>query len=407
MPSIRRRKFLKSVSAALGAAPLLGACGGGGGGGEPASNARECTVTGVPSSKPPLLPSGPALPAISNTALPRLRGAHLNEYADWTDPHYSGWIQLPQLPAWGANVLRVFLCPFDQTGAPYSPGSPLKDRLAASLASRQPVIEWCLSNNVHVMLCFSSFLIWPVSRNWPEDDGRSLWRDASAQSELMAAWAALAERFKGRPGLIFEILNEPQPHYPGSPNGDERLPAGALNKLYPPVIEAIRAVDPERWVAIGPEWNFADYIDELAPIADPRLLYAVHFYTPSSVTHQGIADPSTAGTVHYPTSGGQFETALNKATLEAALKPALDYQAAHGVRIAVTEFGCSKTAPAETRLAWTTDVYSLFEAWGWDSVIFRYEAGMWPACFRQSWALENSEIEGLCRSIFARNLPTA
>lgn len=399
MSPIPRREFLKTLVATTGVLPLLSGCGGSEG---KSTSAASCTVNGIPSATRPDLPaSSRKLPTISGTALPRLRGAHLSEYADWLDPNYTGWVQLPEFSAWGGNVIRLFLCPFDQKGTSYEAGKPLKDRLMASLATRQPIIDWCLANDVHVLLCFSTFLLWPVVRNWPEDDGRSLWTDAGAQQELAETWAAMAKKFKGVPGIIFEILNEPQSHTPSSPWVDEPLPSGILNTLYPAVVSAIRAIDTERWISIAPEWNDASNINALIPIKDSRLLYAVHFYGPSSFTHQGIFDPSTAGKISYPSS------AWNKASLQTQLQAARDYQLAHGVRVIMSEFGCSRTAPAASRKAWATDVYSILETWGWDSVMFRYEAGMWPDCFRESWALEHSEIEQLCREEFARNLIAA
>ena len=44
--------------------------------------------------------------------------------------------------------------------------------------------------------------------DWP-DDGRSMWKDASAQDELVQAWADLAKRFKGKKGIIFVPITEP------------------------------------------------------------------------------------------------------------------------------------------------------------------------------------------------------
>lgn len=397
MRPIPRRTFLKTMAAA-GTLPLLG-CGGGGGGA--GGQSVTCSVTGVPSATPPDLPvSARKLPALVAATLPRLRGAHLSEYADWQDPSYTGWVQLPEFPAWGGNVIRLFLCPFDQQGNAYAAGRPLSERLLASLASRQPVIDWCLAHDVHVILCFSTFLLWPVVKNWPEEDGRYLWTDAAAQQEVADAWAALARKFKGQAGILFELMNEPQSHTPSSPKVDEPLPNGALNSLHAASVAAIRAVDSERWIAIAPEWHDAGNLGALTPIADPRLLVAIHFYGPQEFTHQGVFDKASAGTVPYPSASPRG----TKDFLQSQLQSARDYQLAHGQRIIVTEFGASRSAPAAGRANWTRDVYSLIEAWGWDSVIFRYEAGMWPECFRESWALEHSEIEQTCRDLFAQNL---
>ena len=41
------------------------------------------------------------------------------------------------------------------------------------------------------------------------DDGRCVWKDASAQDELIQAWADLAKRFKGKKGIMFVPITEP------------------------------------------------------------------------------------------------------------------------------------------------------------------------------------------------------
>jgi hypothetical protein len=404
MPGLDRRAFLKSI-AATGVVPLINGCGGGGtgAGGAPDSATASCTnVTGIPDAVPPVLPpTNFSLPKLVSANQPRLRGAHLNEYATWTDPNYSGWVHLPEFPYWGGNVIRLFLCPYAQDGTPLLPGKPLVERIMASLATRQPVIEWCLANNVYVMLCFSTFLMWPVERNWPEyDDGRWLWTSASAQQELLDMWRALAARFVGVPGILFELFDEPQSHDPVSARVDDPMPAGILNTLYPSVIAAIRDVDPQRTIILAPEWSAVANLPALSFVGDANIYYAIHPYMPGQFTQQGADGATPAGSVSYPS----FADGWNKAWLRTQLQPARNYQLAHGARIVVSEFGAARGAPPASRLAWTTDMYSLFEEWGWDSVIFRYEAEMWPSCFRQSWAFENSEIESLCRQLFGKNL---
>ena len=76
------------------------------------------------------------------------------------------------------------------------------------------VIEWSLQHNMHIIFRF-------VQRNtggggpltWP-DDGRSIWKDASAQDELVQAWADLAKRFKGKKGIMFVPITEPHGETP-------------------------------------------------------------------------------------------------------------------------------------------------------------------------------------------------
>lgn len=150
-------------------------------------------------------PSGPQLPPLSYTPADRLRGAQLTERPVWSDPTASQWKYIVDFPKWGGNVFRLFLGPFAD-GKPILPGQPLTLRLAESLKRFTTVIDRALQQNIHFIICFNPSP--PPPFHWP-DDRRSLWKDASAQDELVQAWRDLAKHFKGRKGIIFELINEP------------------------------------------------------------------------------------------------------------------------------------------------------------------------------------------------------
>ena len=61
---------------------------------------------------------------------------------------------------------------------------------------------------MHIIFRFGQRNTGGAALTWP-DDGRSIWKDASAQDELVQAWADLAKRFKGKKGIMFVPITEP------------------------------------------------------------------------------------------------------------------------------------------------------------------------------------------------------
>lgn len=126
------------------------------------------------------------------------------------------------------------------------------------------------------------------------------------QERYAAAWRHVAERFRGDPSVLgYELMNEP---FPGSgylrcvgpggcPGADARLAA-----FYAKVDRAIRSVDRTTLVLTEPwvTFNFGVQ-DHLAPLHDPRAVFAWHDYClgaapcPSNATDFGNAAADIAG----------------------------------------------------------------------------------------------------------------
>jgi endoglucanase len=96
---------------------------------------------------------------------------------------------------------------------------------------------------------------------------------------IRTLWASLARRYAGRATdhLFFEVLNEP--------SVDRKI----WDDQGPRLIEAIRREAPDHTIIYGPA-NFQriDALVELAPLSQPNVVYAVHFYDPMVFTHQGL-----------------------------------------------------------------------------------------------------------------------
>jgi len=96
---------------------------------------------------------------------------------------------------------------------------------------------------------------------------------------LEALWRSLARRYAHRPAdrLFFEVLNEP--------NVNRRV----WNADGPRLVEAIRREAPAHTIVYGgTHYQRIDALDEMRPVGDANVVYAVHFYDPMVFTHQGL-----------------------------------------------------------------------------------------------------------------------
>jgi endoglycosylceramidase len=149
-----------------------------------------------------------------------------------------------------------------------------------------------------VQRCFDHF--------WAADAGEH----PDLQRQFVAAWAAVATRFRDHPGVVgYDLFNEPHPgsdldlgELLGTPNPEGPHPAFDRDKLwamYQRALDAIRAVDPDRWVFVEPRYGapgngLASYHPTLSdPRPGPaRVAYAPHLYSLDYEQYQRY-DPAT------------------------------------------------------------------------------------------------------------------
>jgi endoglucanase len=168
----------------------------------------------------------------------------------------------------------------------------------------------------------------------------------------------------------------------------------------------IRAIDPQRTIIVEPAaWGGPDGLNDLVPLPISNVVYSVHMYMPHAFTHQGV---HTAGPAyHYPglLEGKQWD----KAQLEAALRPVIEFQKAYGVHIYIGEFSAIRWAPEGSAGRYLKDLIEIFESHGWDWSYhaFREWSG-WsvehgPDRNDTKRAAEPTDRERLLREWFAKN----
>ena len=348
-------------------------------------------------------PPGPQLPPLSYIPAERLRGAQLTKDT-FDNPNIRFWKQIEEFPKWGGNVFRINISSA-RDGVAILPGRPLTERFAKALERFTTVIDWALQHNIHFIVAFTQRntpgggpLTWP-------DDGRSMWKDASAQDELVQAWADLAKHFRGRDGVIFDLVNEPHGETPDEIAGNHALPKQVWNTLYPRLINAIRAEDPERWIIVEPIWGDARNFVDLSVSSAPNLIYSFHFYDPHFFTLQGQAGYPPAQSVAYPgltrDASWEPETYWDKSVLQQRMQPAVDFRNVHNVRVMCGEFGTENFAPMDSRERWVTDVVDLLESYGFDWLYWEYERlPIGPG----AWTFQRTAFESVLTSKLSLNL---
>ncbi|MFQ5599461.1 MAG: glycoside hydrolase family 5 protein [Candidatus Krumholzibacteriia bacterium] len=222
-----------------------------------------------------------------------------------------------------------------------------------------------------------------------------LWRDPGFLPQAAALWRDLAARLAGHPAVVgYNILNEPVPEratgFDGWEPRDllewysrvEGTPAD-LNRFNASVVQAIREVDPDTPIVLDSgSWGSPAAIAYLRPLADERVLYSFHMYEPFVYTNK----KANGGRFDYPgkivseAGGGRarLEIDLNANTLEAILRPVVEWQERHEVpanRVFAGEFGCHRTTGGAGR--YLEDVIEIFDAHGWHWAFYSFREDTW------------------------------
>lgn len=210
----------------------------------------------------------------------------------------------------------------------------------------------------------------------------------AAVHELQEAWSALAQVIRSFPPdrIFAELLNEPD------------IEADRWQREVEALAAFVRRLLPATTLIIGPvNWQRADSLPRFRPLADPNIVYAIHFYDPMVFTHQGHwdardplhdirdlpypirADDPAVQALHQDLQDrnatkalAMLDTAIaaakDKPGADRWLAPALAWQQQFSRPIIVNEFGVLKAgAPRESRLRWLAEVtaYARDHCWGW------------------------------------------
>lgn len=229
-------------------------------------------------------------------------------------------------------------------------------------------VRWGEKYGLHVQLCFHHAPGYCI--NGTKGDRKLLFadekrpedsRDPDALAAFVEHWRVFARRYKNIPNerLSFNLVNEP----PGMDDSEVR-------RVFLPVIEAIRAEDPERFIVAD---GICCGLDPIPPLEGLHNVgFATRGYRPLTFSHYGASWFKDAwkrspqwpyevgdGPRKYPDDGREYlwRVAVSK----------WDETVARGGFVMVGEFGAMNTIPHDCFLAWAEDYLKIWKelGWGW------------------------------------------
>ena len=215
-----------------------------------------------------------------------------------------------------------------------------------------------------------------------------LFTDVKAQEAFYQMWREISGELRDFPNsmLAYELLNEPQ----AKKKED-------WNNLVHNCYKAIRELEPERVIVIGtnPSQSYlgAKYLD--IPKNDRNIIISFHYYDPFLLTHyraRWTNQKNFDGPVHYPgvtitkeeydqtdcdpiakeaVRGyvGQF---YDRAVFRKHIRQVVEIAAEYGLQVYCGEYGCLPSPPEEDRLAWHSDIETVFDQFGISRAIWCY-----------------------------------
>lgn len=299
------------------------------------------------------------LPEPSAKKLPRWRGFNLLEKfiarREGNNPAFRER-DFTLMAEWGFNFARLPMS--YQCWAKGDPSEWLKFD-EAQLKHVDAAVALGRQHGVHVNLNLHRAPGYCVN---PPDEPLSLWKDQQAVDATAATWAMFAKRYQGIPNaqLSFDLLNEPPD-----------IPADTYIRVVRALVQAIRAVDPQRLIiADGLKWGR----EPLPQLADLGIGQSTRGYDPFKLTHfkagwvkgsDQWAEPT------WPLKEGDQVWDKERLRRE-RIQPWKDLEA-KGVGVHVGEWGPFNTCPHAVALAWMRDVLELWQeaGWGWAMWNFR------------------------------------
>lgn len=216
-----------------------------------------------------------------------------------------------------------------------------------------------------------------------------LFTDVKAQEDFYQMWREISGELRGFPNsmLAYELLNEPQ----AKKKED-------WNNLVHNCYKAIRELEPERVIVIGtnPSQSYlgAKYLD--IPKNDKNIIISFHYYDPFLLTHyraRWTNQKNFDGPVHYPGVTitkeefdqtdcdptakeavrayiGQF---YDRAVFRKHIRQVIEIASEYGLQVYCGEYGCLPSPPEEDRLAWHSDIETVFDQFGISRAIWCYK----------------------------------
>lgn len=290
---------------------------------------------------------------------------------------------IKKLASWGIDHIRL---PIDYPVLE-SDASPFV-YLEEGFAVVDNVLKWCKAAGLNLVMDLHKapgyFFGNAVAEN-------ILFTDETAQKRFISLWEEFTKRYKNEgDNVIFELMNEIV-----DANGD------TWNKIARRAIEAIHAIDPNRYILLGGPYHNHSYGLKTLEIWDnPRVLYNFHCYDPMYVTHQdapwtdlkdtkvkqpypanatGIKTLEPLFNIYSPFPPINESTVFNKDYIEKCMFPAIEFTQKHGKELYCGEYGIIDRADVQSRINYIRDINELFEKYKMGRALWSYKRMDFPS----------------------------
>ena len=321
-----------------------------------------------------------------------LRGANIHQrrvYPELDGTEYLGGgpigppftqADFDRLSALGANYVNISHPGLFTETPPFEPDP-------AAVENLDRLVEMAEKADLFVVISFrtgpgrSEFTFYYGDEGWFPASyiNNSVWDDPEAQRGWAEMWRYTAERYRDNPVIAgLDLMVEPNINEVYDIWEPEEFYArftdtsADWNRMYPPIVSAIREVDPKVPILVGGmSYSAVEWLPWLVPVDDPRIVYTVHQYAPYEYTHQGKRKH-----ISYPgsldTDWDGTKDAFDREWIDALMDTVRRYQSDHGVEVAVNEFGVVRWVPGGA--TFLTDQMDVFESMGMNHAIWAWHA---------------------------------
>ncbi|MGD9519307.1 MAG: glycoside hydrolase family 5 protein [Armatimonadota bacterium] len=300
-------------------------------------------------------PAATGGPVYRGHDLPRLRGAMISPNITEESLRLLG-------QEWKANLVRWQLVGWRPQGQDFDLVA-YDAWLADQLAKLDAALPLCEKYGLYVVVDLHN------APGGGPDSGKTLFSDRSCQNKFIENWRMMARKYcHSRVVWGYDLVNEPLEDAVADGVDDWQTLAERTAK-------AIREIDSEHAIIVEAPAGGNPYgLTQFNPIDVPKVVYSVHMYLPHSFTHQGVHGQWTK---RYSYPGEIDGKHWDKTQLEAALKPAIDFQKRYNVHMYIGEFSAIRWAPDNSAYRYLRDLIDLFEAndWDWSYHAFREWSG--------------------------------
>ena len=222
----------------------------------------------------------------------------------------------------------------------------------------QNCLEWCRKDGLRVIIDLHI-----LRSHYFNAKEKPLWSRVEEQDKFIRLWKDLSDCLHVWPtGMVaYEIMNEPVADDPEQ-----------WNRLLFRAVDSVRKWEPQRVIVIGSNlWQSVSTFDQLrVPAHDTNIVLSFHFYSPDVLTHyhaEWSEFKDFKGEVNYPgqvvtnSTDPRFMKVYNRDTLVKMMQKPIHMADSLKLPLYCGEFGIYKDFWPVAKLAWYTDMVSIFK----------------------------------------------